>query len=142
MLLDEIANYLTTTYAATTPSLAEGVNLFLSRIQDSPDFCVSIYESPLSPGQYTLDGGKRVYEEANLQVIVRDSEWNYLAARQFIERVINLLDAVNDQVLGGTRYIRITVENAPMPLPADSRDRIMLSANFHVIKDLSVVTSP
>jgi len=142
MLLDEISAYLATTYATTTPSLAEGVNLFLSRTQDSPDFCVSLYESPMSMGQYTLDGGKRVWEETTLQVIVRDAEYNYLAARQFMERIINLLDAVNNLTLSDTRYIRIQVTSTPLPLPADTQDRVLLSVNFHVIKDLSAVTTP
>ena len=142
MMLDEISAYLATTFAATTPSLAEGVNLFLSRTQDSPDFCVSLYESPVSMGQYMLDGGKRVWEETSLQVIVREAEYNYLAARQFVERITNLLDAVNDVTLSGTRYIRIRVESTPLPLPADTQDRILLSVNFHIIKDLSAVTSP
>jgi len=142
MILEEISAYLATTFAATTPSLTEGVNLFLSRTQATPDFSVSLYESPLGEGQYTLDGGKRVYEETNLQVIVREAEYNYLAARQFIERIINLLDAVNDVTLSGTRYIRIKVLTTPLHLPADTQDRVLLSVNFHVIKDLSVVTSP
>lgn len=142
MLLDEISSHLATVFATTTPSLVEGTNLFLSRIQDSPDFCVALYESPIGPGEYTLDGGKRSYEETNLQVIVRDAEFNYYAARQFIERITNVLDAVNDDTLGGTRYIRIKVTGTPMPLPADSRDRILISTNYHITKDLSVVSSP
>jgi len=142
MMLDEISAYLATTYATTTPSLAEGVNLFLSRTQDSPDFCVSLYESPISMGEYTLDGGKRVWEEINLQIVVREAEYNYLAARQFIERVTNVLDAVNDVTLSGTRYIRIRASSTPLPLPTDTQDRVLLSVNFHIIKDLSAVSSP
>ena len=142
MMLDEISAYLATTYAATTPSLTEGVNLFLSRTQDSPDFCVSLYESPISMGEYTLSGGKRVWEETNLQVIVREAEYNYLAARQFIERITNVLDAVNDVTLSGTRYIRIRAVSTPLPLPVDTQDRVLLSVNFHVMKDLSAVNTP
>ena len=142
MLLEDISTHLATTFASTTPSLTEGTNLFIARIQDSPDFCVSLYESPLGMGEYTLGSDKRVWEEVNLQVIVRDAEFNYLEARQFIERITNILDVINNVTLSGTRYIRVRATSTPIPLPADSRDRILITVNFHVIKDLSVVVSP
>jgi hypothetical protein len=93
-------------------------------------------------GEYTLGSDKRVWEEVNLQVIVRDAEFNYLEARQFIERITNILDVINNVTLSGTRYIRVRATSTPIPLPADSRDRILITVNFHVIKDLSVVVSP
>lgn len=122
MLLDEIGAFLQ----------AEGVGivgqtLFLGSMpQDEPstgsqDAVVAVIEIPSRPPMRNHD--KTLLELPRLQVQTRGAPYGYPAARQKAQDAWEALEAVTNQVLSGTTYVRIETQRSPYWLRTDDYNR-------------------
>lgn len=126
-LLD-IATYIDTELA----SLTLGTNLFIGRMPDTPDNCVTLYEYGGSVPDNTMGTSAPSLENPSIQVAVRST--TYAGAVTTIRSIWDKLEAVVDEDLSGTRYNRISANQSPFPLDRDTSDRILFVQNFDVTK--------
>lgn len=128
--LIDIATYLDAQLASVTL----GTNLFVGRMPDSPDTCVTLYEYGGGVPDNTMGGGLPVLENPSLQVAVRAA--SYATAESLIQSIWLTLEGVIDETLTSTRYNRISAIQSPFPLDRDSADRVVFVQNFDVTKAL------
>ena len=121
-LLDEVRDFL----AGAGLGLTSGVNLWTAMQPDVPDVIVALYEyaggSPTDT--FAVPG---VYETQGLQVITRSdiaqTPGSYTAARTLARGAFAALEAVTNQTLSGTRYLRIKPVQSPFSLGRDESQR-------------------
>lgn len=128
--LIDIATYLD----AQLGSVTLGTNLFVGRMPDSPDTCVTLYEYGGGVPDNTMGGGLPVLENPSLQVAVRAA--SYATAESLIQSIWLTLEGVIDETLTSTRYNRISAIQSPFPLDRDSADRVVFVQNFDITKAL------
>jgi hypothetical protein len=116
--------------AANVGSL--GSTLFLSRMPDTPDACVTVYESGTGYPLYTLGVGGPPVVVTNVQVVARAVREDYPAARTKITAVVAALEAVADGTYDGVRVLRVEQSGRPIPMGYDDNDRPRVAMNFAV----------
>jgi len=132
MLLDEIGAYLDTNVAALTL----GTNLFLSRMLETPDVAVGLYNSTAAPPTYYMGGdGNPDLESPRLQVLVRHT--SYSAGQSMAYDIFTELNQIVGSTLTGTHYLRVAAVDSPTFLERDRNDRPIFTANYDVLKELS-----
>ena len=128
MLLPEIGTYLD-----AQTSLTLGTNLMLSRLPDTPDVCVALFEYSGRLPQHTF-GTNSAWELPRFQVQIRDDD--YATARTMAQTCYNALTFTN-QTLTGVRYMRCEPLQSPFLLRRDENERVILIFNCEAWKDLS-----
>lgn len=126
--LIDLATYLDTQQG----SLTLGTNLFVGRMPDSPDTCVTLYEYGGTAPDNTMGGGLPVLQNPSVQIAVRASA--YSSAETLITSCSSSLESVVDELLSGTRYNRVSAIQSPFPLERDTHDRIIFVQNFNVTR--------
>ncbi|MFE9742960.1 minor capsid protein [Streptomyces sp. NPDC006477] len=119
------------------PSSATGNeegNLFEDALPDTPDFAVGLYEYGGSAPSQTL-GNRNPTERPRLQVLVRHLETE--DAKAFAKQIMRYLITINDQVLSGVRYVKISAASNVSIIGTDSENRHRYSANYEVEKEWS-----
>lgn len=130
-LLDDIGTYLQTEVG----SLTLGTNLFLGRLPDDPDTCVSVYEYGGDAPVNTMGSDAMPpVEQPRIQLLTRAA--GYSSARTLALSCWTAIESVLNESLSGTRYHRITANQSPFPLERDSQDRVLFAQNFRVQKEL------
>lgn len=127
-ILDAVGSVLQTASVGTL-----GTNLFLSRMPDSPEACVAVYESGAGTNMYV--GGSTVgpaLSVTNIQVVARGVREDYENPRLKIEAVITALETVQDQTISGFRILRAESFGRPVPLGYDENERPRIAMNFSV----------
>lgn len=109
-------------------------NVKLSRLPDNPDLCLALYEYGGTP-DYTIGGGVAKIHNAQLQVLVRATDFSTAWAR--LREVSVELEKVGGQTLSSVYYHRILAATLPTQLEPDSADRIRITQNFDVMKEPS-----
>lgn len=100
-------------------------NLFIGKQLDKPNNCITILDSPGEPPESTFTYKK------GIQILVRNS--NYVAGYIVAQEVVDLLNMLSNQTIGGKNYILIKAEGDILPLGYDkSKNRVGFSINFLV----------
>jgi hypothetical protein len=131
MMLDEITTYLESQNVAVF-----GRNLFAGTRPEEPDEVLVVLEYPGMPPEYQNDGSSTgpVREQPQIQVTARGHD--YESVRQLIQAAWVALSKVTNQVLTGKRYLSIRPTSSPAAIGRDSNDRVLLSFNASVYKEV------
>jgi hypothetical protein len=134
VLLDDIASYLATNGAGTV-----GTSLFKGYAPESPDACVSVYETQgLAPVRgMSPTAGAMLCERPSLQVVVRAGQYDYSAARLAANDIFRLLDGLGDVDINGVRYLWVAAKQSPFLMGRDESGRVRVVCNYYVVKQLS-----
>lgn len=133
-MLDEIGTYLAANSIGTL-----GTNLFKGLLPDLPDACVALYETGgLEPIRAMRSApGQPVASRPRLQVVCRNTQYEYAAARAKAQAIYVLLEGLGDTTLSGTRYLWIGAVQEPFLMGRDDAGRVQVAQNFDVTKELS-----
>ena len=130
-ILDEVG----TLIDSSSATLTLGTNLFLGRLPDSPDLCVAVYQYGGEEPLRTMGGDTIAsYEKPRIQVVTRAA--GYSTAEALSRTIWGYLDAVLNETLTATPYLRISAIQSPFPMERDVQDRVIFAQNFTVIKAL------
>ena len=133
-MLDEIGTYLAANGIGTV-----GTNLFKGFMPDLPDAVVVLYETGgLAPYRAMRSApGQPVATRPRLQVVCRNTQYEYAVARAKAQAVYVLLEGFGDQTLSGTRYLWIAAVQEPFMMGRDVTGRVQVAQNFDVVKEIS-----
>ncbi len=126
--LIDVATYLD----AQLATLTIGVNLFVGRMPDAPDTCVTLFEYGGSAATETLGTGLPVLENPRVQVLTRGV--TYAATETMARAVWSALQAIQNSTLSGVLYQRMSAIQGPFPLERDTQDRILFVQNYMVMR--------
>lgn len=125
-ILEAVGNYLVAQGQGTL-----GTNLFLSRMPETPDACVCIYEGEGGMPEFTM--GSTILDNPAIQIIVRGTREDYVTARDKAQTIRLLLASVANQTLSGVTVLRIAPIGSVLPMGLDKNDRPMISTNYRAI---------
>lgn len=114
-----------------------GTDLFLGRMLDKPDIQTVVYEGAGSSPLEVMGPSLPPNEHPRIQVVCRGQPEDYVGPRTKLDAVWRVLAGVLDVVIDGTRYLRIEPVGSPFVLNRDESQRVLVSANFDVTKELS-----
>lgn len=132
-LLTDVGTYLNDA-SISTADLTLGTNLFLSTLPDSPDTCVAVIQGGGVEPEDTFGTSHPILEQPSIQTLVRAS--SYATAESLAVDIFKSLTSVENQTLTSTLYQKITAQQSPFPIEEDERERIIMSCNFSVIKNI------
>ena len=120
MILEDLTTFL----VAALPS----DSITYGQMPDEPDNAITLYEYAGSPPLRTHDGKKLL--RPSVQVMVRGKD--YKVARQKLEAIEALFEAVVNQTIGAAYYTRIFAIQSAFPLPGWKDNYVWLAQNFGV----------
>jgi hypothetical protein len=120
MLIEAIADYLETEGVAT-----KGTDMFLAVQPDSPDNCLTIYDT----GGFAPDNELPI-KDPTIQVISRATD--YETAKQEALDVYGELHKLANQTLGDFYIYLIEAMQEPGSIGRDSADRFEISCNYRL----------
>lgn len=123
------AQDISTLLVAASLGLVLGTNLFVFEEPDTPDVVVTCYDTGGQDPEPNY-----VYLKPTVQVRVRGSKktTKWPDAYTKIEGVRDALHAVNNQTVGGTRYVQIFAQGDVLSLGLDENSRPVLTQNFSI----------
>lgn len=124
-ILESVGNYLAANGHGTL-----GTNLFLSRMPESPDVCVTVYENEGGIPDFTMGSSGAFMDEPAIQIIVRGAPETYATVQQEADSIRRLLSQVANQTLSGQYVLRIYPSGSLLPMGLDEMDRPLISVNF------------
>ena len=138
MLVTDLGDLLATGGAGTVGSTAAW-GIYLGRMPESPDRCITVYETGGVSSLHTMSTGpgNAVLERPRAQVVVRAPEGNYSTGREKIQEVVRLLDGLRPRMINTTQYYWAASVQSPFVLDRDANERIRFVVNFDVAKALS-----
>jgi len=107
--------------------LVFATNLFVGKEPDSPDACVTIYDTGGFPPQLTLTKGEDYYR-SSFQVRVRDRV--YLDAWEMANDIKVLLHGKSHETWNGTSYEVLVCTGEPTMIGYDLSNRVLFTVNF------------
>jgi len=125
MILEALGDHLNGTFGLT-----QGTNLFLSKMPDTPDLCVTIYEYEGTLPTEHFGGNPYDVDQPRIQVVCRASRDDYPTARDKINDIRGSLADLTDITISSTKILRVASVGAFIPLGLDDRDRPRVAANF------------
>ncbi|MBW2030730.1 MAG: hypothetical protein JRJ31_16830 [Deltaproteobacteria bacterium] len=104
-----------------------GTDLFIGREPDSPNDCVTIYDT----------GGQEpvmnyTYDYPTVQIRVRGSRMGYKAAWTKANSIKEALNGLTNETWNSTRYIQIEAMGDPLFLGYDKEQRPVFVINFSI----------
>jgi hypothetical protein len=133
MILEALGDYLQNTASAFGPHATQGTlgtNIFLSKMPDSPDYCITLYEYEGMAPQESFGGNPFDIEMPRIQVIVRGARDDYPTARDGVNTIRELLADITDVTISSTKVLRVASLGSTIPLGLDDKDRPRIAANF------------
>lgn len=109
-----------------------GTDLFMGEMQDTPDVCRAVYESPGTTPIETFGPAPWAVDRPRLRVVTRAGRDDYPTARDECQAIRVLLASVVDQTISGVYIARISATGYVEPLGKDSEDRPLFAADFQV----------
>ena len=101
-------------------------NVYLGDIPDTPDNCLSIFNTGGQPTEYKLDGVS--YEKPTFQIRARNT--SYATAEDELNQVKDALNDVSEQTINSTTYMAFYITSDIFTLGKDDRERTNLTINF------------
>ena len=132
-VLTDVSTYLNDA-SISTQDLTLGSNLFMSTLPDSPDTCVAVMQGGGVAPEDTFGTSYPILEQPSIQTLVRAA--SYATAEALAVDIFKSLTAVENATLTSTLYLKIEAQQSPFPLEEDDRERIIMSCNFSVIKNV------
>lgn len=109
--------------------LTSGTDLFASIMPDSPDACVSVYDT----GGIEPDIGADLYYPT-FQVRIRGSRGDYQTSRNLSESILQFLHKKVVTVAGSAKYLAIFAVTDILFIARDEKDRPLFSINFRTMR--------
>lgn len=110
--------------------LTSAVDLFYARMNDTPDNCVVVVDTPGGPPALTNQRNTSNYYYSGVTVWVRGTKYN--TAYDTLFAILEFLHAQSQITVGTTYYALIKAVNDPQLLHYDENDRPVLFVNFEV----------
>lgn len=104
-------------------------NLFVGFEPDSPDTCVTIFDTPGMPPDLNYDKGE-IYDRPSVQVRVRSK--SYITAWNLISNIKRILHGKAHETWNGTYYSLIRCSIEPAILDWDNNGRVRLVTTFDI----------
>lgn len=99
--------------------------LFISREPTSPDNCITVYDT----GGFDPEVGYD-YQRPTVQVRCRNK--SYEAGWTLLDEVKSILHGLNNEVVGGARYIGIWTMSDITCIGYDTNNRALFTINFRI----------
>lgn len=125
-VLESVGNYIDTNSA----DLTLGTNLFLSKMPESPDFCVAVFEYEGLPPIETFGSSGFSVDRPSLQIMVRATREDYVTARDKAATLRNLISAISNTTISDIGILRVASLGSIMPLGVDELERPMIVFNM------------
>ena len=115
--------------AESALALSLGTTLHLHREPDSPDDCVTIYNTPSFPPDRTLNK-EEIYYHSSVQIRVRnlDADVGLTLARDIMEVLHNRAQ----ETWNATLYTVIQATGEPAAIAWDENNRVIIVINFNL----------
>lgn len=126
-ILDSLATYLQTQGQGTVAT-----DIFLTRMPDTPDACVTLYESQGVGPSHTFGSGVYAIDHQRIRVMCRAGRNDYPTARGKATAIRNLLGAVRNTSLSGVGILSILATSEIYPYTRDGDDRPLIGCDFTV----------
>lgn len=120
------------TYLASQGQGTLATDIFLARAPDTPDACVTLYESAGSGPDHTFGAGVYAIDHQRIRVVCRAARNDYPAARSKAVAVRAILGAVRDTTLSGVVILTILATSEVYPLNRDGDDRALIGCDYTV----------
>jgi len=119
---------------ANRGDLTLGTNLFLSKMPDSPDVCVCIYEYQGTAPMMTFGSTAIQMDRPSVQISVRASRDDYATARDLAQALRTLVSGIVDVTSSGVRIVRAEPTGTFYLLSVDQleRPRVVFNLDCHV----------
>jgi hypothetical protein len=114
--------------------LTIGTNLFLSKMPDTPDTCVCIYEYQGSAPVMTFGATAIQMDRPSVQISVRAARDDYATARDLAQALRTLVSGIVDVTASGVVMKRIEPTGTFYSLSVDQleRPRVVFNLDCHV----------
>ena len=106
-----------------------GVNLFCYKQLDSPDLCITLYDT----GGYQQEQNY-VLERPTIQALIRGNQNNYQEAYDLAYALKEKLKTTYNQTVNGTRYLQIVDQSDVFFTGWDSKNRPQFTINFRIMR--------
>lgn len=116
-------------------TLTIGTNLFLGKMPDTPDLCVTVYEYQGLAPMATFGSTGFEIDKPSIQVSVRAGRDDYPAARNLAQDLRILLASVTDTSINGLRVVRLASNGSVISLGVDDLDRPRIAFNLDCFVD-------
>jgi hypothetical protein len=110
-------------------SLTFGTNLFVGKEPESPDSCVTIFDTPGAPPDRYFNQSQK-YDRPSIQIRVRDND--YRNGWALTNSIKNLLHSYPPSVQSDTTYTAIFCSQEPALLDWDGNDRARFVVSFDI----------
>jgi hypothetical protein len=126
-ILDALGAYLVSQGQGTLAT-----NIFLDRAPETPDACVTLYESAGGGPDHTFGAGVYAIDHQRIRVICRAARNDYPAARDKAVAVRAVLGAIRDTTLSGVKVLTMLATSEVYPLNRDGDDRALIGCDYTV----------
>jgi hypothetical protein len=120
------------TYLASQGQGTLATNIFLARAPDTPDACVTLYESAGSGPDHTFGAGVYAIDHQRIRVVCRAARNDYPAARDKAVAVRAVLGAIRDTTLSSVKILTMLATSEVYPLSRDGDDRALIGCDYTV----------
>lgn len=124
-VLEAIGDYLQTNGHGTL-----GTSLFLGRMPETPDACVTVFEYEGAAPLEAFGAGASIVDLPRIQVVVRGARDDYPGARDKAAAIRDALASITEQSISNVRVMRVKALGHVLPLGYDSQDRPTIAVNF------------
>jgi hypothetical protein len=114
--------------------LTIGTNLFLSKMPESPDLCVCVYEYQGFGPMMTFGSKAIQIDRPAVQIAVRAGRDNYVAARNLAVALRTLVCGIVEVSSSGVQIVRVEPAGSIYSLSSDDleRPRVIFNLDCHV----------
>lgn len=126
-ILDALGAYLQTQGQGTLAT-----DIFLARMPDTPDACVTLYENQGVGPDHTFGASVKAIDHQRVRVYCRASRNDYPTARAKAEAVRAVLGAIRNTSLSGVSIMTVLSTSELYPLQRDGDDRAIIGCDFTV----------
>lgn len=116
---------------SNSATLTAGTNLFVGRLQETPDLCVAVADYSSQAPEFTM--GSSSLDHADLEVVVRCTRNDYATGEDLAQTLRTLLNAITPGTYSGLAILRVAPVDAVTALPPDKNDRPIFSARFSAV---------
>lgn len=125
-VLEAVGNYID----ANNATLTLGTNLFLSKMPETPDLCVAVFEYEGLPPIENFGTTGFSISRPSVQIMCRAGRDNYVTARDLAETLRVLVSAISNTTLTSVGILRISSMGSIMPIGVDELERPIIVFNM------------
>lgn len=126
-ILDALGAYLAAQGQGTVAT-----SIFLSRAPDTPDACVTLYESAGSGPDHVFGSSVYAIDHQRIRLICRAARNDYPSARAKAVACRAVLGAIRNTTLSSVPILSVLATSEVYPLSRDGDDRPLIGCDFTV----------